>query len=105
MSPAPLPSWWAEQLHPRWHVAAEAVAEAFAAAVVVSIAVAVVASIAAVEVMAEVMASMVRPWLVRVAGGTPTACASAGGNPGSITLKARSKQNSSAPDNPVRFFF
>jgi len=82
MSPAPLSSWWAEQLHPRWRVVAEAAVAvaAFAAAAVVSIAAAVVASIAA-----GVMVSMARPWLsVRVAGGTPTVNASAGGNPGSI---------------------
>jgi hypothetical protein len=53
---------------------------------VASIAAAAVASIAA-EVMAEAMASMARPWLlVRAAGGTPTASASAGGDIGPIAV-------------------
>jgi hypothetical protein len=70
-------------------VAAEAavVVAAFAAAAVDSIAEEAVASIVAVVVMAEVMASMARPsLLVRAAGGTPTATASAGGDPGSIAV-------------------
>jgi len=56
---------------------------AFAAAAVASIAEEAVASIAAVGVMA----SMARPWLlVRAAGGTPTANASAGGDIGSLVV-------------------
>jgi hypothetical protein len=77
---------------------------------VASIAVAAVASIAAVEVItAEDMATMAHHSLwVPVAGGMPTASASAGGDIGPIAVAKGAgigDKIKGVPDNLVRLFF